>query len=114
MITRAQMEQIFEHLLINIFRSEDTSDLYLVLKANNFHCQHPMTFSSYTDQDISEFSYIKSSESLPTYLKVTDRVTLKVFRDFLKYKSSIGETIGDTSEEWFAIKEDEYYDQYKN
>jgi hypothetical protein len=94
-ITRAQMKQIFEHLLMNVFGAEATSNLYLTLKQNKFDRNHPSTFTNLTDKNIEELSYVRQGETLATFLDVHGVNIIKVFQDFMKYKTGQTVDVGD-------------------
>ena len=106
--TRANLEAMFDHILVNLFHQEKDNPLHKALIEQGLNHESPSVLANLSDLEIEGFKYLDENNN-PLPVPIGKRNYLKVFRDFVRYKASLHEAIQDTYEGWMGINREDFY-----
>ena len=107
--TNEERETIFNHILQRLLCQTTATKFYIAL--NDIYAKKdPTSLVALTDEQIAAHKY-KPTNTIPAQPFSDDHCNLlRIFRDFIRYKSAIGERIPPTIEGWTSIDPADFYD----
>ena len=100
-------KRVFEHIVVNLLRSNSQTKLYRALRQHNYHTHDPSVYATLLDDQIKTMTYTVSNTT--EILEPFNTNLVLVLRDFIKYKTSINEPIPLTLDGWLAVTPEDFY-----